>query len=162
MDYMQSFAISAAGMSVERMRVDVAALNLANASTVQGAGGTSYQPLRVVAEARPAAGELAAGNMVAAATAGAGGFGAMVSQGLEGVDGAPLARIVPANVAPRMAYEPGHPLADERGFVAYAGVDSATEMVSMMSATRAYEANVSAMNTARTLALRALDIGSNA
>jgi len=61
-----------------------------------------------------------------------------------------------------MVYEPGHPLANERGFVAYANVDSATEMVSMMSATRAYEANVSAMNTARTLALRALDIGSNA
>jgi flagellar basal-body rod protein FlgC len=73
-----------------------------------------------------------------------------------------VARIVPANVAPRLVYEPGHPLANERGFVAYAAIDTATEMVSMMSATRAYEANVSAMNTARTLALRALDIGGNA
>ena len=155
MDYTQSFAISAAGMNIERMRVDVAALNLANANTVQGVGGISYQPLRVVAEARSAAGDLAAAN-------GASGFGAMVSQGLEGADAAPLARIVPANTAPRLAYEPDHPLANERGFVAYAGIDSATEMVSMMSATRAYEANVSAMNTARTLALRALDIGSNA
>lgn len=159
MDYTQSFAISAAGMNVERMRVDVAALNLANANTVQGVGGASYQPLRVVAEARSAAGDLS-GNTAAS------GFGAMVRQGLEGSEAiaqaAPLARIVPADTVPRMVYEPGHPLANERGFVAYANVDAATEMVSMMSATRAYEANVSAMNTARTLALRALDIGSNA
>lgn len=158
MDYMQSFAISAAGMNVERMRVDVAALNLANANTVQGVGGSSYQPLRVLAEAQSSAG--------AASGADVGGFGALVSQGLESGDvvsqAGPLARIVPANLAPRLVYEPGHPLANERGFVAYAGIDTATEMVSMMSATRAYEANVSAMNTARTLALRALDIGSNA
>lgn len=158
MDYMQSFAISAAGMNVERMRVDVAALNLANANTVQGVGGSSYQPLRVLAEAPSSTGALSGAD--------SGGFGALVSQGLESSDLAsqagPLARIVPANAAPRLVYEPGHPLADERGFVAYAGVDTATEMVSMMSATRAYEANVSAMNTARTLALRALDIGSNA
>ncbi len=159
MDYMQSFAISAAGMSVERMRVDVAALNLANANTVQGVGGSSYQPLRVVAEARSLGGEPQGTD--------AAGFGALVSQGLESagaatLQGGPLARVVPANAAPRLVYEPGHPLANERGFVAYAGVDTATEMVSMMSATRAYEANVSAMNTARTLALRALDIGSNA
>ncbi|QRY35512.1 flagellar basal body rod protein FlgC (plasmid) [Variovorax sp. PDNC026] len=159
MDYTQSFAISAAGMNIERMRVDVAALNLANANTVQGVGGTSYQPLRVVAQARSAAGDLVGGTT-------AGGFGALISEGLGGSDAAaqaaPLVRIVPANTAPRLVYEPSHPLANERGFVAYAGIDTATEMVSMMSATRAYEANVSAMNTSRTLALRALDIGSNA
>ena len=158
MDYMQSFAISAAGMNVERMRVDVAALNLANANTVQGVGGSNYQPLRVLAESQSSAGTSSGADV--------GGFGALVSQGLESGDvvsqAGPLARIVPANLAPRLVYEPGHPLANERGFVAYAGIDTATEMVSMMSATRAYEANVSAMNTARTLALRALDIGSNA
>lgn len=153
MDYTQSFAISAIGMNIERTRVDVAALNLANANTVQGVGGTSYQPLRVIAEAR------SPGSVGAAA------FGALVSQGLDAVDavqGSPLVRVVPTNAPPRLVYEPGHPLANERGYVAYAAVDTATEMVSMMSATRAYEANVSAMNTARTLALRALDIGSNA
>ncbi|MFS2055940.1 flagellar basal body rod protein FlgC, partial [Variovorax sp. CT11-76] len=86
----------------------------------------------------------------------------------QGLDGgavpmaAPLVQVVASQVPPRLVYEPGHPLADARGYVAYAPVDTATEMVSMMSATRAYEANVSAMNTSRTLALRALDIGSNA
>jgi flagellar basal-body rod protein FlgC len=58
-----------------------------------------------------------------------------------------------------MVHEPGHPLADARGFVSYPGVDAAAEMVSLMGASRAYEANVAAMNTARVLALKALDIG---
>ena len=129
MDFSQSFAISALGMNIERARVDVAALNLANAGTVQTVGGGGYRPLRVLAEA--------------------GDFGALVSS----------MRIVPTDAAPRRVYEPGHPMADERGFVSYAGVDTATEMVSLMSATRAYEANVAAMNTTRTLAMRALDIG---
>ncbi|WP_418124734.1 flagellar basal body rod protein FlgC [Variovorax sp. 160MFSha2.1] len=157
MDYTQTFAISAAGMNVERMRVEVAALNLANANTVQGVDGRSYQPLRVVAEARLSAG---------ASADAAGGFASLVSSAAGDIDAAlqagPQVRVIAAGVMPRMVYEPGHPLANERGFVAYANVDPATEMVSMMSATRAYEANVSAMNTARTLALRALDIGSNA
>ncbi|MCY1240123.1 Flagellar basal-body rod protein FlgC [compost metagenome] len=158
MDYSQSFAISAIGMNIERARVDVAALNLANANTVQGVGGASYQPLRVLAVAQV--------NAAGTANGASGTFGAMVSEGLEGSEAisqaAPLMRIVPADAAPRLVYEPGHPLANERGYVAYAGVDTATEMVSMMSATRAYEANVSAMNTTRTLAMRALDIGGNA
>jgi len=158
MDYSQSFAISAVGMNIERTRVDVAALNLANANTVQGVGGVSYQPLRVIAQAR-GVGVLPSGANDAAA------FGALVAQGLDAdatAATAPLMQVVPTNVPPRLVYEPSHPLADERGYVAYAAVDTATEMVSMMSATRAYEANVSAMNTSRTLALRALDIGSNA
>jgi len=158
MDYSQSFAISAIGMNIERARVDVAALNLANANTVQGVAGASYQPLRVLAVAQSTAGGTASGA--------SGTFGELVAEGLEGSEaisqGAPLMRIVPANTAPRLVYEPGHPLANERGYVAYAGVDTATEMVSMMSATRAYEANVSAMNTTRTLAMRALEIGGNA
>ena len=157
MDYDQSFAISAIGMNIERARVEVAALNLANANTVQGVGGASYRPLRVVAQAQGLPGD-AAGTAARA-------FGTLVDQGL-GTDDeavpAPLVRIVQAQTAPRTVYEPGHPMADARGYVTYAGVDMATEMVSLMSATRAYEANVAAMNTSRTLALRALEIGSNA
>ncbi len=151
MDYSQSFAISAVGMNIERARVDVAALNLANANTVQGVGGVSYRPLRVVAQART--GTPVAGDGVRA-------FDSMVSAGMDtAAQAATSVRIVPSDGPPRRVYEPGHPMADERGFVSYAGVDPATEMVSLMGATRAYEANVAAMNTTRTLALRALDIG---
>jgi flagellar basal-body rod protein FlgC len=139
MDYARSFAISAAGMDAERTRVEVASLNLANANTVQDPRGVTYQPLRVVT------------------TAGAG-FAARIDDGLPGA-ALPVVSTAPTGTGPRLVYEPGHPLADSRGFVAYAGVDTATEMVTLMGALRAYEANVAALNTARTLALKTLEIG---
>ncbi len=138
MDYSQSFAISASGMNLERTRVEVAALNLANANTVAGPDGQVYRPMRVVARAA---------------------FAQAVTQGLGATT--PQVQLEPTQQPPRMVYEPGHPMANEQGFVAYAGVDTATEMVTLMSATRAYEANVAAMNAARTMSLKALDIGGN-
>ena len=141
MDYTPTFAISAAGMALERTRVEVAALNLANAHT---AGLPAYSPLRVVAQSiAPDA------------------FAAMMLSADPAATAAmkPDFRVEPADVAPRMVHEPGHPMADARGFVTYPGVNPAAEMVTLMSATRAYEANVAAMNTARNLALKALDIG---
>jgi flagellar basal-body rod protein FlgC len=141
MDYSSIFAVSAAGMALERTRVEVAALNLANAHTTQGPGQVPYGPLRVIARAA--------------------GFGALMGGDGLPAGASPEFHVEPANVAPRVVHEPGHPLADAKGFVRYPGVDAATEMVSLMSATRAYEANVAAMNTARTMALKALDIGGN-
>jgi flagellar basal-body rod protein FlgC len=134
MDYAHTFAISAGGMAVERARVETAALNLANANTVAGPDGHVYRAMKVVARAT---------------------FGAIVEQGLA----APTMTLESSQQPPRMAYEPAHPLADARGFVAYAAVDSATEMVTMMSAMRSYEANLAAMNTSRNLALKTLEIG---
>ncbi|WP_433693397.1 flagellar basal body rod protein FlgC [Herbaspirillum seropedicae] len=147
MDYTHAFAISAAGMTVERTRVDVAAINLANANTVQDARDGVYRPLRAVAR-----------------TSGTASFSGLVDAGVSDSAGLflpelPNVTVEAADVVPRMVYEPGHPFANAKGFVAYPGVDSAVEMVTMMSATRAYEANVSAMNAARTIALKALDIG---
>jgi flagellar basal-body rod protein FlgC len=138
MDHSSTFAISAAGMALERTRVEVAALNLANAHTV---GQVPYSPLRVVAQASA--------------------FETLM--GADGLPGAvpPAFHVEPADVAPRMVHEPGHPMADAKGFVKYPGVDPAADMISLMSAARAYEANVAALNTARTMALKALDIGGN-
>lgn len=150
MDYSQVFAISAAGMALERTRVEVTALNLANANTVQAPGAPRFQPMRVVGRSMPAA------------VASPPGFEAAMgrfAQGAAGAVGLPFASVEPTDVPSRLVYEPGNPFANAKGFVAYAGVDSATEMVTMMSALRSYEANVVAMNTAKTLALRALDIG---
>jgi flagellar basal-body rod protein FlgC len=146
MDYSAAFSISAAGMNLERSRVEVAALNLANANTTQGPGQAGYQPLRVVS--RPLAAE-----PDFAAALGAADAGAALAASL------PYAVVEPTGAPARQVHEPGHPMADERGFVAYPAVDPAAEMVTLMSATRAYEANVAAMNSARVLALKALDIG---
>ena len=133
MDYSQILAISANGMTLERTRVEVAALNLANANTVAAPGATAYQPLRVVAQPS---------------------FGDTVAQGLNA-----SVQVVPTMQPPRTVYEPNHPMANAQGFVSYAGVDPAGEMVTLMSATRSYEANVAAMNATRNMALKALDIG---
>lgn len=153
MDYSRSFAISAAGMAVERTRVEVAALNLANSTTIQGPNGVGYQPMRVLAQPIPMAATMQ------------GGFASQVEAGLGDSEQSgwnlslPQVTIEPTGVEPRMVHEPGNPFANAKGFVAYPGVDTATEMVNLMSALRSYEANVVAMNTAKTLALKSLEIG---
>lgn len=139
MDYLRSFAISSAGMGVERTRVEVASLNLANAHAVQSGTGPQFQPLRVLATV-------------------AGSFASLVDDGLHS-HALPVATVEPTGAAPRMVHEPAHPLANDGGFVAYPGVDAATEMVTLMGATRAYEANVAALNTGRLLILKSLEIG---
>lgn len=146
MDYQQTFAISAAGMDIERKRVDVATMNLANANTVQGPDGTGFQPMHVVAR-----------NVTGAAASFPAMVGALARK--EANAAGAVVTVEPLEVGSREVYEPGHPYADERGFVRYAGVDTAGEMVTMTSAIRSYEANVAAMNTTRQMALKALEIG---
>lgn len=138
MDYNNAFQISATGMALEKARLEVTANNLANMHVAARPGTSAYRPLSVLAATVPL-------NFDAALDAAAGGVR--------------VAGIVPQDVAPRLAYEPGHPYADERGFVSYPGVDHTAEMVNMNTALRAYEANVVAMNAARVMAARTLDIG---
>ncbi len=138
MDYQQTFAISAAGMTVERSRLDVAAMNLANAQTISGVDGQGYRPQRVIVN------------------------GAQDSASFQSLMARPTASITTTDAPDRTMYEPGHPYADAKGFVSYPGVDSATEMMTIMDAMRAYEANVAAMNASRAMALKALEIGGNA
>lgn len=144
MDYLASFEISAAGMAFERMRADVASANLANMHTTRTAQGGPYRPLRAVASA-----DLAPSAFEKQLSA------AALSSGLHS------ATVEEVQLPARMSHEPGHPDADEKGFVAYPNVNLVTEMVGMMTATRAYEANVSALNAAKAMALKALEIGGN-
>ncbi|MFT4171321.1 MAG: flagellar basal body rod protein FlgC [Rhodocyclaceae bacterium] len=139
MDYEHIFAISAAGMSAEKTRVQVAALNIANAQTVATNGTNAYQPLKVVARAvaTPA-------------------FGSIVDSALSM---RPLVDVVPDQSPPRQVYDPSNPLAGKDGFINYPGVDNIGEMVRLMSATRAYESNVVAFNAAKSLAIKTLEIG---
>jgi flagellar basal-body rod protein FlgC len=91
--------------------------------------------------------------------------GALFASYLSGADGhaagAKVVEVRARNAAPRMVYEPGHPDADGKGFVAYPGVDPVGEMVNLISTLRAYEANVAAFNAAKTMALKALELGGN-
>lgn len=145
MDYSSAFAISGSGMSVEKMRLDVTALNIANVHSTRARDGSSYQPLQVISAARQA-------QLFQAAFSNA-------SIGL--TSGAEVLEVRAARVPPRLVHEPNHPDADDRGFVAYPGINPVNEMVTLISALRAYEANVVALNAAKTMALKALELGGN-
>jgi flagellar basal-body rod protein FlgC len=138
MDYHALFQVSAAGMATEKLRLDVTALNLANMHAAAPSASQVYKPQRVVTQAVN--------------------FGTQFGR-LYGAAAGAQAVVVQQDSAPRMVYEPGHPYANAQGMVAYPGVDHVAEMVNLNTALRAYEANVTAMNAARTMAARALDIG---
>lgn len=144
MDISSIFDISAAGMNLERMRLEVSAVNLANANTTRGVDGQPFTPLQVVVHS------------------GATSFDAMFEslRGPDATGALPVGEVEPADVPPRQVYDPGHPDADASGFVSYPGVNPVSEMVQLISVTRAYEANVRAFNAARSMATKALEIGS--
>ncbi|WP_051528812.1 flagellar basal body rod protein FlgC [Microvirgula aerodenitrificans] len=136
-------AISESGMRIEQLRAETAARNIARANVPLAAGVTPRGPLRVVARADGLA------------------FGWLLQAERQGM-AAGLVRgqvVESADRGPRQVLDPGHPLADGHGFVAYPGIRTLDEMFVLTLATRAYEANVVAFNAARTMALRALDIG---
>jgi flagellar basal-body rod protein FlgC len=141
MDYNASFQISATGMAVEKLRVDVTAANLANIHSSAAPGDQLYRPMRVISREIG----LAFAQQFDSLNAAAG--------------GAEVLGVEPLAVAPRRVYEPGHPHADARGFVAYPGINQTSEMVNLSTALRAYEANVVAMNAAKTMTSRTLEIG---
>lgn len=140
MDYNAAFQISASGMAVEKLRLDVTAANIANMHTAAATAAQAYQPLSVVAQAARLS------------------FDQQFGQ-LQALQGGVQASVVPQAVSARLVYEPGHPYADDKGMVAYPGVDQTAEMVNLSTALRSYEANVVAMNAAKTMAARALEIG---
>ncbi len=144
MGMFDSLEISATGLTAERLRMDVTAQNLANAQTTRGADGQPYRRKEVVLAERQAGG----------------GFGAAL-QGAMGSGrpgGVEVAAIAEDPGAARMVYDPGHPDADARGYVAMPNVDSVTEMVDLISSSRAYEANVTAMQASKQMFTKTLDL----
>lgn len=141
-----SMHVSASGLAAERLRMDVIAQNLANANSTRGPDGQPYRRHEVVFRSRDVGGTTGPG---------AAGDSGGRSEPLNGVE--PVA-IVEDPSALRAVYDPQHPDADENGYVQFPNVNPVTEMVDMMTATRAYEANVTAMNAAKNMALKALDI----
>jgi len=137
-----AFAISASGLAAHRLRMDVISANLANAQSTSTPEGGPYKRQDVVLEAVPQVGfdDLLADQ---------GGAGTAVR----------VARIVKDQQPPRKSYDPGHPHADKDGYVSLPNVNVVTEMVDLMAATRAYEANVAAINATKRVLQAALDIG---
>jgi len=140
MDATAAYAISASGLRAQRLRMDVIAANLANAQSTRSPDGGPYRRHEVVLEAQPTSGT----------------FEDALNSSNPGVR---VARIVADDRPPQLVFDPGHPDADAKGYVAMPNVNVVTEMVDMMAATRAYEANVAALNATKRLLEAALEIG---
>jgi flagellar basal-body rod protein FlgC len=135
-------AISAAAsaLAAERQRIEVAVSNLANAESTRGPDGQVYKRRDVVLASEPTETFDLALNRAKAT-------------------GVRVAAVLEDQAEPRRRYEPSHPDADAEGYVALPNVDSAEEMVDMMSASRAYQANLTAINLIRDMVSRALELG---
>ena len=151
MSFFSSLGVSASGMTAERLRMDVVADNLANVNTTRTPGGGPFRRRRVVFEERP---EGSAGFSSVLRRAAATGTGDDF-----GLNGVAVARVEEDPSPPRRVYDPGHPDARPDGYVEMPNIATVTEMVDMMSATRAYEANVAAVQAAKHMAMKALEIG---
>ncbi len=148
MGFMDTLATSASGMTAERLRMDVVANNLANVNTTRTPGGGPFRRQEVaLAPASANFGETLAG------LSGEDDGGEAVRGGVQ------VSGIVPDMRPFKRVYQPGHPDADKQGYVSLPNVDTVTEMVDMMGATRAYEANVAAVAAVKGMAMKALEIG---
>ena len=133
---------SASGMTAERLRLDVISNNIANVNTTRTTTGGPYRRQFVVFEPRQ-------GDASFPRTSG----------GQVQLNGVRVSGIKQDDSPLRMIYEPGHPDADADGYVKMPNINIITEMVDMMTASRAYEANVTAVNVAKSMMMKALEIG---
>jgi len=140
--------VSATGLTAERLRMDVTAENLANAQTTRGADGQPYRRKEVVLS------EVQSGGFGAQLAKAVGAGSASGSQ----PGGVEVAGITQDQTPGKLVYDPGHPDADASGYVRMPNVDTVAEMVDLISASRAYEANVTAMNAAKQMFSKTLDL----
>ena len=126
------FNVSGSAMSAQAQRLNTVASNLANADSATSATGEAYRAKQVVFEAVPTEG---------------GGTGVRVQQVID--DASPLKQV----------YDPKHPMADDKGYVAMPNVNVVDEMVNMLSASRSYQTNVETMNAAKALLVKTLTLG---
>ena len=135
--------VAASGMTAERLRLDVISNNIANVNTTRTADGGPYRRQYVVFE--PRQGDASS-------------FSQVMSGQLQ-LNGVRVSGIRKDDSPLRMVYEPGHPDADAQAYVRMPNINIVTEMVDMMTASRAYEANVTSVNVAKSMMLKALEIG---
>lgn len=134
---------AASGLTAERLRMDVISNNIANVNTTRTAEGGAYRRQVVVFE--PRAKESS--------------FAQILSKQVDTGNGVRVVGINKDSSPTHQVYDPAHPDANKDGYVEMPNVNIVTEMVDMITATRAYEANVTTINAAKSMALKALEIG---
>ena len=142
-DFFDALDVSASALSAERIRMNTSSSNLANAQTTRTPEGGPYRRKDVVFEAQPQR---------------------EFASVLQGHLDVPMHKVQVTDVisdmtAPKLVLQPGHPDANEDGMVAYPNVNTMEEMVNLVTASRTYEANVTAINVSRNMMNKALEIG---
>jgi flagellar basal-body rod protein FlgC len=130
------FDIAARGMSAQMLRLNTVASNLANARSVASTEADAYRAIKPV-------------------------FRTLYADDLEktGVASVDVVDIVAVDRAPEKIFQPGHPKADQEGYIYVAAVDQEEEMVEMLEASRQYENNVEVVSTLRGLMMRTINMG---
>jgi flagellar basal-body rod protein FlgC len=146
LNLMRSLGISASGLSAERLRMDVISANIANANSTQTVEGGPYRRRVVLLASR----EWTPG------------FKSILQDSLvnkTAYAGVKVSGIVEDESPLKMVYDPTHPHASADGYVAYPNVDVMKEMVELITASRAYEANVTTLNSTKNMFMKTLEIG---
>jgi len=141
MDFFSSMDISASALAAERTRMNLISSNLANVNSTRTAEGGPYRRQDAVFSATPAPGS----------------FGSALGKAAE-ARRVEVSQIVQDQNPPRLQYEPTHPDADPQGYVAYPNINVVEEMADMISASRSYEANITAAQAAKSMALKTLEL----
>ncbi len=144
MDLYDALHTSSTGLAAQRLRMNLISANLANVNTTRTPAGGPYRRKEVVFEARSSTESFR--DMLRA------------RQNRRPAD-VQATRIIEDQRPPIVKYAPHHPDADEKGYVALPHINVMEEMVNMISATRSYEANITAVRAAKDMALKALEIG---
>ncbi len=143
MDFFTALDVSSTGLSAQRMRMNVISGNLANIETTRTPEGGYYRRKDVI---------------FAATRVGSPFQDILESRLASNVYQVQVEGIYQDNGPPRLKYDPGHPDADDKGYVALPNISVMGEMVNMLLTTRAYEANITAINATKNMALKALEI----
>jgi len=143
MKILTALRLAASGLATQKVRLDVSAMNLANAHVTRTLEGGPYRAKNVVVAATPLPQDFAEKLDEALASK---------------LSRAQVIDIIDDKSPFKEVYDPGHPDADERGYVKYPNVDVMTEMVELLEASRAYEANLSVVNITKSLALKTLEL----
>ena len=143
MDFLSSMRISSSGMIANRRRMNTISSNIANVNTTRTPEGGPYRRKDVVLEAIPDAKS----------------FGEILDTNQKKLNRVQVTDIAVDQTAPRLVYDPNHIDANEQGYVAYPNINLMEEMAGMIQATRAYEANASALGASKNMAMTALEIG---
>ena len=144
MSFMNGMNVSASGMTAQRLRLDIISQNIANVNTTRDENGNVYRRKTVVFAEKD---DTSFGTVLMKATGNVGN-GVKVNEISEDTQ-----------TELRKVYDPSHPDADEDGYVSYPNVNVVQEMTDMIDATRSYEANVTAFNATKNMALKGLEVG---